>query len=316
VNDSTSFESRFVKNEFLLATFTPKLNYISVVFVKGRYCQNRESWSVTSQEHAVDLDPCQVIRKSSSISPNLETAAIVVSFIRPNLNKIFFINSTNGTHLTVSLKGAECPISKPTDREAMRFAIKGCRFSHCGSLLFGFNDNGSIFCCLTLGSLIPLKFLDDRSGNCSEFLTVEPIKLQHEDLMKSPKVIHSLYSCPTDSILSFSNGYIIHIIKYPRLNYSSPGFSNPFLAQLIASGEELMNEIRREKTNENDRRILYRTFSQESIENSQKKNNSKNRISRTFASIRAKLSGKSKFEKNFKTLKLAASNLHLEKFQV
>ena len=79
--------------------------------------------------------------------------------------------------------------------------------------------------------------------------------------MKSPKVIHSLYSCQSDSVLSFSNGYVIHLIKYPRLNYTSPGFSNPFLAQLVASGEELLNEIRREKTSENDRRILHRKIS-------------------------------------------------------
>ena len=36
VNDSTSFESRFLNDEFLIVAFTPKLNFISVVFVKVR----------------------------------------------------------------------------------------------------------------------------------------------------------------------------------------------------------------------------------------------------------------------------------------
>ena len=129
-----------------------------------------------------------------------------------------FIKTTNGTHLSVGLKGAECPISKPTEREAARFAIKGCSFSSCGNLLVGYNNNGSVFCCLTLGSLIPLRFLDEP-GECTEFLTIEPIKLQHEDLMKSPQVIHSLFASQKDAILSFSNGYAVHIIKYPRQIY-------------------------------------------------------------------------------------------------
>ena len=64
-----------------------------------------------------------------------------------------------------------------------------------------------------------------------DYLNIQPIKLTHDDLMKAPKVFHSMFLSEKDSILSFCNGISIHLIKYPKLDYVTPGFSNPFLSQ-------------------------------------------------------------------------------------
>ena len=127
-------------------------------------------------------------------------------------------------------KGAECPISEPNEREASRFATRQIAFSFCGKLLFGCNDNGSIFVCLSLGCMVPMKFMDIPDVP-RDYLNIQPIKLTHDDLMKAPKVFHSMFLSEKDSILSFCNGLSIHLIKYPKLDYVTPGFSNPFLSQ-------------------------------------------------------------------------------------
>lgn len=81
-----------------------------------------------------------------------------------------------------SYKPFKCPLSSPTEREAARFAIKSCSFSADGSILFGANQNGSIFGMVTCGSLIPLKF-NNQIDHESDFLSVQPLKLSHDDLM-------------------------------------------------------------------------------------------------------------------------------------
>ena len=127
-------------------------------------------------------------------------------------------------------QGAECPISEPNEREASRFATRQIAFSFCGNLLFGCNDNGSIFVCLSLGCMVPMKFMDIPDVP-RDYLNIQPIKLTHDDLMKAPKVFHSMFLSEKDSILSFCNGLSIHLIKYPKLDYVTRGFSNPFLSQ-------------------------------------------------------------------------------------
>ena len=236
----TQITSRFHESQFVVAVANLQLNTVSLRFITGTY---RDVWKVESVEYSLPVRPERVTRITLAVAPSFTTVAVAISYQLPKFSEIMFVNIDNGVHISSSLRGAECPISNPTEREAARFAVKSCSFSADGRLLFGCNDNGSIFAMLTCGALVPMKIAGDFDGN-ADFLQVQPLKISHDDLMRKSKVMHSLFSSQVDPILSFSDGYVVHLLKYPKLDVTNPGFSNPFLMQLINSGHDLLNAVK------------------------------------------------------------------------
>ena len=238
--EHTQFASRFDVDHFLVMVATQRINTVNVHFITGQL-----DGALDCVEYALPLRPERLTRICIAIAPDRKTVALCISYRLPHLSEVLFVNVATGTHIASSLRGAECPLQQPTEREASRFAIKSCSFSQKGRLLFGCNDNGSIFGMVTCGALLPLKMNGASGSGEEDFLCVQPLSLASDDLVTVPKVAHSLFVAENDAIVSFSDGHVVHLIKYPKLDTTIVGFSNPFLMQLINSAHELLEAVKR-----------------------------------------------------------------------
>ena len=248
--EHTQFASRFDGGHFLVMVASQRINTVNVHFITGTI-----DGELDCVEYALPLKPERISRMCLAIAPDRKTVALVVSYRLPHLSEVLFVNVATGTHIASSLRGAECPLQQPTEREASRFAIKSCSFSQKGRLLFGCNDNGSIFGMVTCGALMPLKMNGINSTNEEDFLSIQPLSLASDDLVTVPKVAHSLFVAENDTICSFSDGHVVHLIKYPKLDTAIVGFSNPFLMQLINSAHDLLEAVKRGANGGNDKTL-------------------------------------------------------------
>ena len=326
LNAKSSIQSRFTNDTFLIVIAStisngqsaPRTEAIcNITVLRGEFKPPSDNspddlceWITNHHVYTLPLSSAQLFGIKIALTKELDVICLGCSYRNPSLNELCFISPKNGKISRVSLKRSGCPVTDPSEKEARRYSLVNLDFSVCGCLLFGLTEIGSLFCASVLGSLLPLVSPSNgySNGLAVDFMPISPLVTLDNSPLKPHR--YSLTCSSQDSLIVVSDGYLLHLIKYPNLKFNRNHVSHPFLSQLIAACDDILHRV----TTDPGGVKLFRTQSMESVTMDGSTVAKKSTISTLLKTMRNRLIGKRTPKTHSNSLKLKSSNIHLDRF--